>query len=759
MKKLKKSCLILRYKLILVFVFSFFSKPLISNEILFDIQGNDFTDTEAILSILNEIPDTSDKESTNDIIRVLIESDLFSDVQVKLLDNKYLIIVKEYPNIDRLYFKNNERLKDEDLELIASQLNFTKSNNSSINLFIKEIKNAYQSFGFNNIQIDYSETNYPETNTVDLNFDIDEGKITKINKIIINSNNFILDEDIRAIIKSKTKTIRNIFANNNYKPNVLERDEKLIINYFREYGYLDVKVKTKIEYLKTNRVNIYLYIEEGDQYSFSSINIDDNKSILDVNTLSKVNEKINLFLNDENIYSISKVKKLEKNVSSIVLNSGIDYFEIQTYEKKENNNQVNVLFQILPIIPKYTNQINIVGNSRTFDHVIRRELDIVEGDAIYDSQIENIREKLISLNLFESVNLKKKEIDDNKIDLIIEVKEKQTGTFNAGVSLGTLDGFALVTGLRERNFYGTGRSLDVLVNTSNDKNQFKLITTDRLSYENDADISYSINYKQEDFSTASSYTLDTFSSGVGIGYQLSNNLYHNVDLEYALKDYKVTNSSTVSNIISNSSGSSISYLIKNNLRYSTLNRGFIPKTGNYINFNNIIETPTSSNNGFIKNTVTIKKFISGNKSIYGIHGKLGNIFSLNNNDILTDDKFALGGRSLRGFDIYGAGPRNSRTSYIGGNNLAVLKLDYSYEITYQSNFPFYLNIFNDYGLVWDNKTKPTQSDNNIRSSVGFGIKYYSPVGPIGFTWGFPIMDEEYDIKRMFLFSVGNLDWS
>ena len=105
MKKLKKSCLILRYKLIIVFVFYFFSKPLISNEILFDIQGNDFTDTEAILSILNEIPDTSNKESTNDIIRVLNDSDLFSDVQVKLLENKYLIIVKEYPNINGYILK------------------------------------------------------------------------------------------------------------------------------------------------------------------------------------------------------------------------------------------------------------------------------------------------------------------------------------------------------------------------------------------------------------------------------------------------------------------------------------------------------------------------------------------------------------------------------------------------------------------------------------------------------------------------------
>jgi len=759
MRKLKKNYSILKYKIILIFIFSFLSKPLISNEISFDIQGNIFTDTEAILSILNEIPGTSNKESTNDIIRVLNDSDLFSDVQVKLLDNQYLIIVKEHPNIDTLKFKNNERLKDEDLQLIASQINFTKSNKSSINQFIKELKKVYESFGFNNVQINYSEKKYPETNTVDLNFDINEGKITKINKIIIESNNFILDKDIRTIIKSKTKTITNIFANNNYKPNVVERDKYLISNYFKEYGYIDVNVESKIEYLETNRVNVYFYIQEGEEYSFSVINIDDNKNILDDKTLNQANNKIKLFLNSEKIFSLSKIKNLKNSISSIILESGVEFFEIETFEKKENNYKVNVLFQILPIIPKYTNQINIVGNFRTLDHVIRRELKIVEGDAIYESQIETIRDKLISLNLFESVKLKQDEIGANKINLIIEVEEKQTGTFNAGVSVGTLDGFSVVTGLRERNFYGTGRSLDVLLNTSDDRNQFKLITTDRLSYENDADISFSVNYKQEDFSKASSYKVDTFSSGIGIGYRINNNLYHNIDFEYSLKDYKVTNSSTVANTILNSSGSNISYLIKNNFRYSTLNPGFVSKIGNFINFNNTVETPTSSNNGFVKNLITIKKYFSNKNSIYAFQGKVGNIFSLNNNDILTDDKFSLGGRSLRGFDIYGAGPRNSRSSYIGGNNLAVLKLDYSYEITRQSNFPFYLNIFNDYGLIWENKTAPTQSDNNIRSSVGFGIKYYSPVGPIGLTWGFPIMDEEYDIKRMFLFSVGNLDWS
>ena len=140
-----------------------------------------------------------------------------------------------------------------------------------------------------------------------------------------------------------------------------------------------------------------------------------------------------------------------------------------------------------------------------------------------------------------------------------------------------------------------------------------------------------------------------------------------------------------------------------------------------------------------------------------MQAQFGNIISLSNNDILTDDKFALGGRWLRGFDSYGAGPRNSRTSYVGGNNLAVTKFDYSYELTKNSNFPIYINFFNDYGLLWENKTTPTNSDNSLRSSAGFGFKYYSPIGPIGFSWGFPLIEEEYDIKRMFLFSVGNID--
>ena len=755
MKKLK-----INYKILAIILLNsiivFSSKFAFSNNNLFVIEGNKFTDSNAIVSLLDEIPKTIDKQYSNDIIKALNDSNLFSDVSVNFEDNKYIIIVKEFPNIDNFYFDNNQRLKDDDLLLLTNELDFTNLNNKSLNLFINETKKLYETFGYNNVIIEYREKLYQDTNTADLYFDIKEGKLTKINKIIITGNTIVTSQDIREIIQSKTRSFRNIFANNNYKPPQIERDEFIISNYYKNIGFLDVMISTKIEYLDNSKVNIYFDITEGSKYTLASIKISDENKILPKYTQDNINTIIDDSKNNDNTFSIKKIQELKNKISSVIINEGIDFFEINTMDTLNNKN-IDIVFQIKQIIPRYTKQINIVGNNRTFDYVIRRELDIVEGDAIYENQIQNIRNKLISLNLFESVSVKEEIINNSTSNLIIEVNEKQTGTFNAGVSLGTIDGFSIVTGLRERNFYGTGRSLEILLNTSEDKNQFKLITSDRLSYEYDANINYSLNFKQDDFSKTSSYKLDTLSAGTGINYKLNKNLKHNIDLAYVLKDYNVTDTSTVSNSILSSSGTNMSYILENALIYSSLNPGFITKNGDYLNYNNVIETPTGSKNGFIKNTITFKKYYNNNKNIFGLQTKLGNIFSLNNDDILTDDKFSLGGRWLRGFDSYGVGPRNSRTSYVGGNNIAAVKLDYSYELSNQSNFPIFLNIFNDYGLIWENNTKPTHSDNNLRSSAGFGIKYYSPIGPIGFIWGFPLMDEQYDIKRMFLFSIGNID--
>ena len=197
--------------------------------------------------------------------------------------------------------------------------------------------------------------------------------------------------------------------------------------------------------------------------------------------------------------------------------------------------------------------------------------------------------------------------------------------------------------------------------------------------------------------------------------------------------------------------------MKNDFTYNQLNSFLRPSKGTCIKYNNIFSPVTNSDNGFIKNILIHKKYYKFKSNILSIQTKIGNIFSLQNEEIPTDNKFSLGGRWLRGFDSYGAGPRNSRTSYVGGNNIVVSKIDLQRPLNNSSDNPIDLNFFTDIGTVFDNKEVPTNSKESIRASYGVGIKFYSPIGPIGFSWAFPISSESYDIERMFLFSIGNVN--
>ena len=127
---------------------------------------------------------------------------------------------------------------------------------------------------------------------------------------------------------------------------------------------------------------------------------------------------------------------------------------------------------------------------------------------------------------------------------------------------------------------------------------------------------------------------------------------------------------------------------------------------------------------------------------------------MQNKELPVEDKFALGGTWLRGFDQFGVGPRESRSSYVGGKNVIAAKFDLNRPLLGNAGNPIDFNLFTDIGTVFDNKVDPSKSDESIRSSYGFGLKFYSPIGPIGFSWGFPLIKKDEDIGRMFTFSVG-----
>lgn len=719
------------------------------------IEGNQYTDDDIVISIIDELPDLDDKSQSNFILKKLISSNLFKSVEVSYDLNNYYINIIEYPSINKFYYQNNERIKDEEIENIVKELELNTLSEYQINNLVEELSKIYQSFGYNNIQIEYTTKDY-SNNSSDVYLNFNEGNITKINKIHINGNTTFDKNTILSKIKSKTKKITNIFANNNFKIFELNNDLIRIKNFYKQQGYKDVNVNYDVEYYSNNKVEIYFQINEGKQYFFNDLNIKNN---LDKNKdlenkllllIDKNKNKIN------NIYNSDKIDEIEYDISEILESAGKQYFKIEAFERIQNY-KADIMFEISPTEPMYVNQINISGNERTYDYVFRRELTLTEGDPINNSKIKNIDSQLNNLNFIGSAKVSTTTIDQNSQDIDIVIEEKQTGSFNVGLSLGTLDGASFVSGLKESNINGTGRTLEFLVNTNKNNKEFVLSTSDKFFVNNKINHGYSLNYKENDFSKSQSYKLNTFTLDTSFNYKFSDYTYHSFSIGYSLKDYQVTNATAVSTNIKNSEGESISFNIKNDFTRNTLNSYIKPSKGNFFSFSNYIETPSSSTNGFIKNIISGKKYYPMNKNIFSAQGKIGNIFSLNDNEILSDNKFSLGGRWLRGFDAFGAGPRNSRTSYIGGNNILALKLDFSKPISFNEQNPIYLNLFNDYGTVWGNKNAVTYSDQDLRISYGFGINYYSPIGPIGFSWGFPLIDKDYDIKRMFLFSIGNIN--
>ena len=278
--------------LIKVFFLVFISFKLFSNDYSIKIEGNDYTDETAIKSLIKDQPTEISEKYSNYIIKTLDNSLLFKSVSVSIKENSYIITIEEYANVNKIYFENNDRFEDDELEEYSKELNLNNLNPLSIDKFKSEIMNLYQSLGYNNIKITHDMNLDAKTNTADLFFNIDEGTITKINNIFFVGNKNISSQELKSHIDSKTKNLLNIFANNNFKKFSVIEDSRKIKKLYSNRGFPDAKIDYTIEYLNSNKVNIYFDVFEGNLFSFKEINILDNENLLDENLKIIVNSLI-----------------------------------------------------------------------------------------------------------------------------------------------------------------------------------------------------------------------------------------------------------------------------------------------------------------------------------------------------------------------------------------------------------------------------------------------------------------------------------
>ena len=745
--------------LISIFFYSFILLALEETKI--SIKGNTYVDNEIILSLIKDIKDLSNEELVNTISKKLYETGNFQNVEVEFTNKDIIIILTEHPRINKVNFKKNKRFKKEELQLIYDQIITTNYFNPNlIDVYINELNSLYKSFGYNQIKIDYNKTFLKDSNFINIDFIINEGKISKINQVYFIGNNNFSKSDLFDVIKMKPKRDILFFLRKNYKEFQADNDILRIKKLYLNNGFRNINVNIKKEYIsKKNRFNLYFYIEEGIKYEFNNIDLSNN--LLNISDDQK--EYINFILKDyrnsqikNNIYNQSHALNIKSQISDYLFNQGSKFFKISILEQI-NDDKIDIRYDINPIEPKYVNIINIFGNTRTLDKVVRRELRFAEGDPLNPELITSATIDIQRLNIFKNIEIKENFINDEKSNIDIYLEEKPTGDFSVGASFESLDGAVFVANLNENNIGGTGRSVSFNINTSDTNTLYSFDVKEPHFNNKKMHLIYGLKYINNDYSQTSSYNLNSFNSNIGVEYEFIDNLLHNLSLSYELEDYEITDSSVVSSSILASEGTNSVIKINNLLQYNKLNSFLRPTDGYLIRLNSILSPITNSSDGYIKNIITGKKYIKLNKNIVSIQSRLGNITSLQNDTVVENNKFSLGGRWLRGFDHYGAGPRNSRTSYVGGNNLFVSKIDFSRPLFSNTDNPIDVYFFTDFGTVYGNKNKPTFSDSAVRSSYGYGIKFYSPIGPIGFSWAFPISDETYDINRMFLFSVGNLN--
>ena len=736
---------------ILIIIISLYPLKINADEFEFKIIGNENLDKEFIESIV--IIDNS-KYSNNDelinyVIKELFSTGYFESVTADINDGIITINLIENPVINEINFINNDRFDDDVLENVIKEkfIDIDVYNKSSAD----EIKNSliqyYKSYGYNLIKISYSINNL-DSGQINLNYNITEGEITKISKINIIGNESFSKRKIKSIIRSsESKFFKLISGTSKYNENLIYLDEKNLEEYYLNQGFKNIKITSSIsEFVEdTNKVVLNYFINEGNRFTISGIDIkfDNNISNVDMNIDEIIND---LDIKNNKVYNKYKIDKSSEKIYNYLQKKGLIFIDVKTIEEEIDNN-VNLVFLISKIKEEYVSEINIFGNYRTKDKVIRRELELSEGDPFIPSKVRKSRSNISNLNFFSKIGIKSYSTDQ-KVKLDIEVEDKPTGEFNLGAVFDSYDGVAVVSGIKENNIFGDGRYLALNLNTSQDFAGINFEVVEPYIGNKRFNLIYNIDVSSVDATSSSGYQKDTQTVGIGARYQLTDTTSHYIKFDYAIEDYHSITSSA-SDSIANKGGQNIEFYLSNRFNISTLDTRFRPNEGSLISFYNRLSV-----DNFMLNKLSYDKYFNINKRILSFRTEVGKVLSLSSSDVPDGNKFSIGGRSLRGFDVKGVGPRNSSSGYIGGNNLISAQIDYLIPISESENNLLDFVAFFDGGTVFENDTTPTNSSESVRISSGAGFNLNTPIGPLSLFYAIPIQSESYDKEKKFVFSIG-----
>jgi len=720
----------------------------IVNEI--QISGNKRVSDETV-KVYGEIkPEGSDFSNSdiNNILKNLYSTNFFEDVNIEIRNKKLIINLIEYPVINEIVLigEQNTRVKNQIKKIISSKEknSFIKNNlNKDINL----IKKLYSSLGYKFSQVETKVRNI-DKNNVDLAINIDKGEITRISKIFFTGDKKIKDKRLRDIIASEEdKFWKVISRNTRFNENQIELDKRLLINYYKNLGYYDVKVtSSSAEIQDSENINLYYSIEAGKRYIFAKI-----ETVLD-STFDKeiffpLREKYNDLVGT--YYSPFKIKKILEEIDIIIENKNLQFVEHSVQETIEGD-KINLAFDIKEGKKIIVERINIKGNNVTNESVIRSELLLDEGDPFTNLNLDKSVAKLKSKNIFNRV---KSEVlpgssDDQKI-IEINIEEKPTGELSAGAGIGT-NGGTFAFDIQENNWLGEGKIVGINVELSEESLKGKLFYTNPNYDLLGNSIEYHIQNTSND-KPDQGYENKLITFGAGTSFEQYKDIYTNLSLNFSYDDLRTNSNASAS--LQKQDGDFTELAAVYGLTYDKRNRTFMPTDGSVFGF--VQSLPIYADKPFIDNTFRFSTYHEFNENYVG-SGKifLSAINGLNDEDVRLSKRKSLSTRRLRGFSKGKIGPVDGN-DHIGGNYAAAVNFDVNLPNLLPDSSNTDVSFFVDFGNVWEVDYDDSLDDSNkLRSSTGVNASWISPLGPMTFTLATNLSKASTDTTESFNFNLG-----
>ncbi|NEV78782.1 MULTISPECIES: outer membrane protein assembly factor BamA [unclassified Rhodopseudomonas] len=793
------------------------------------VEGNRRVEAETIRSYFKPGPGGRlDQGSIDDGLKALIETGLFQDVRINQAGGRLVVSVVENPVIGRLAFEGNKKIKDEQLSAeIQSKPRGTLSR-PMVQGDALRIAEIYRRSGRYDVRVDPQIIEQPN-NRVDLVFVITEGPKTGVKSIEFVGNKAYSSYRLKDVIKTRESNLLSFLGNGDvYDPDRVEADRDLIRRFYLKHGFADVQVVAALTEYDPERKGflVTFKIEEGQQYRVGSVTFESAIPTLDGNSMRSFSRV--------NVGSLYNAEALEKSVEEMQIELSRRGYAFATVRPRGDRNfdehTVSIVFSIEEGPRVYIERINVVGNTRTRDYVIRREFDISEGDAYNRALVDRAERRLKNLDFFKTVKITTEPgSSSDRVILVVNLEEKSTGDFSVSGGYSTSDGALGEVSVSERNFLGRGIFAKASVQYGQYARGYSLSFVEPYLLDYRVALGLDLYQREQLANRYISYSTKTLGFSPRLGFALREDL--SLQIRYSLYRQEITLPSYLNNC-NNIPGAGFfptpQYIAANNLQatYGVLGcygdgEASLPvriglaggaywtsSLGYTLTYNTLdnIKNPTDGllvdlrqdfagvggDVKFIKTAFDAKYYTSLVSDLVGlVHLQAGNLSTYGGNQLRMLDHFQMGSNLVRGFAPNGIGPRDIGQYALYGYGGDALGGTNYWGASVELQMPFWFlpkevglkgAVYADAGSLFDYKGPTSWSvtgevntpgcipasqttigtcsglnyddTNLVRTSVGVGLIWASPFGPLRFDYAIPITKGKYDRVQEFKFGGG-----